>query len=322
MDEVVLDGKTYVASRKAAQECGYAQDYVGQLSRKGFIDAKRVSGQWYVQLDSLKTYKAKAEEFKPEPPKYQPDPNVEATLNLDGKEFVSAARAAKVADYNQDYIAQLARAGKIPSKQMGNRWYVELASLLEHKKEKDALLRAVQADAVGLKRPQIAVPREYQPVYTQKPINMAPLMAYSQEQHKPLFPDLSESVAMKAVPTREKDMEVPTVESRIPIRVLKPITVEVSSEPLILQGHTKTRLVSKPVSVPRKSMFPAISWGLAFGVILIAVVGVGTFKRDPIMTAVHGAFGGSQTASVGDSQRGLHALIDKILTKEIIYQRK
>ena len=61
MEEVVVDGKTYIASRKAALECGYAQDYVGQLARKGFIDAKRVSGQWYIHLESLKEYKRKAD---------------------------------------------------------------------------------------------------------------------------------------------------------------------------------------------------------------------------------------------------------------------
>src|SRR6185436_1354852 len=84
MDEVVLEGKSYIPSRLAALACEYAQDYVGQLCRKGFIDAKRISGQWYVHLSSLQAYKSKAETFKPEPPKYQPDPNVEATLDVDG----------------------------------------------------------------------------------------------------------------------------------------------------------------------------------------------------------------------------------------------
>jgi hypothetical protein len=321
MDEVVLDGKTYVASRKAAQECGYAQDYVGQLSRKGFIDAKRVSGQWYVQLDSLKAYKAKADEFKPEPPKYQPDPNVEATLNLEGKEFVSAARAAKVADYNQDYIAQLARAGKIPSKQMGNRWYVELVALLEHKKEKDAMLRAVQADAVGLKRPEPAQVQQYQPAFAYKSVPPAPVMSYSQEL-KPLFPDLSESVALKAIPTREKDMVTPETISRIPIKVFKPITIHAMPEQTVPAVPLVLKHINQQVLVPRKPMFPAISWSLALGIVLLLAVGIGTYKRDSIVADVQSIFRGSQTASAGESDGGIHAIMDKILTKEITYSRK
>jgi hypothetical protein len=152
MDEVVLDGKTYIASKKAASECGYTQDYVGQLCRGGHIDARRVSGHWYINLESLRGYKAKADLFKPEPPKYAPDPHAESSLTIEGKEYVSAGRAAKLANYAQDYVGQLARAGKIPSKQIGNRWYVEKEALLSHKSEKDALLAAVQAQSVGLKK--------------------------------------------------------------------------------------------------------------------------------------------------------------------------
>ena len=318
MDEVVLDGKTYVASKKAASECGYAQDYVGQLCRKGFIEARRVSGQWYVQLDSLKAYKDKAETFKPEPPKYQPDPSVEASVTVEGKEYVSAARAAKAAEYNQDYIAQLARAGKVPSKQMGNRWYVELESLLKHRKEKDAMLRAVQAESVGLHRPQqkigMSVPAE---PFIKKVDE--PLMSYSSES-KPLFPEIAESVALRAVPdTKSEDMPIIGPTSRIPIKVLHPLKIQAQDVLATISESSRDR---NTVSVPRKAIFQATSLRLAFSIVLLMAVGLSAYKKDTIFAVVGNVFQTSQTASVGSISDRSAEIIEQILTKEIVYERK
>jgi hypothetical protein len=69
-------------------------------------------------------------------------------------------------------------------------------------------------------------------------------------------------------------------------------------------------------------MFPAISWSLALGIVLLLAVGVGTYKRDSIVAEVQSIFSGSQTASAGESDGGIHAIMDKILTKEITYSRK
>jgi len=321
MDEVVLDGKTYITSKKAAAECGYAQDYVGQLSRKGFIDAKRVSGQWYVQLDSLKVYKEKAETFKPEPPKYQPDPNVEATINIDGKEYASAARAAKIAEYNQDYIAQLARAGKVPSRQTGNRWYVEIEALLRHKEEKDAMLRAVQAEAVGLKRPVAQAPANVS-MTTHKKVEVQPLMTYKQEA-KPLFPEIAESVALKAVQyTASEDLPmIAGKSSKIPIRVLRPITIEAkeigTEDPKIM---TKNQPRER-VALPRKTISRATYLTYAFSIALLIAVGIGTYKKDAVFSYIQGGVGHAQTASASSVGDVMASILHKILTKEIVYQR-
>ncbi len=42
MNELTLDGKTYVSSRRAAEITGYAKDYVGQLCREGHVEARLV----------------------------------------------------------------------------------------------------------------------------------------------------------------------------------------------------------------------------------------------------------------------------------------
>ncbi|MDP3874965.1 MAG: hypothetical protein Q8Q22_00375, partial [bacterium] len=54
----------------------------------------------------------------------------------DGKEYISAIRAAKKIGYASDYIGQLCRAKKIPGQLIGKSWYVDFASLVEHKKNR------------------------------------------------------------------------------------------------------------------------------------------------------------------------------------------
>lgn len=51
-----------------------------------------------------------------------------------GKEYISASRAAKRTGYAGDYIGQLCRTGKIPGKLIERTWYVDLDSLLAHKR--------------------------------------------------------------------------------------------------------------------------------------------------------------------------------------------
>ena len=43
-EEVVLEGREYISSKRASEITQYSQDYIGQLARGGVIDAKRVGG--------------------------------------------------------------------------------------------------------------------------------------------------------------------------------------------------------------------------------------------------------------------------------------
>jgi parallel beta-helix repeat protein len=54
----------------------------------------------------------------------------------EGKEYISASRAAEKIGYASDYIGQLCRAKKIPGRLIGRTWYVDYAVLLEHKKNR------------------------------------------------------------------------------------------------------------------------------------------------------------------------------------------
>ena len=150
--EITLEGITYVLSKQAALATGYTQDYIGQLARRGLVEARRAGGLWYISLDSLRQYKTKADSVFPVPPKRNRSSEPDAVVSFDGKGYVSGTKAAEMTGYHQDYIGQLARRGTVLSRLAGNRWYVSRDGILAHKKEKDALLAAVQAESVGISR--------------------------------------------------------------------------------------------------------------------------------------------------------------------------
>ena len=153
-DQLTVAGKEYVSSKRASELSGYAQDYIGQLARNAQIDAQRIGGLWYVDMDSLLGHKKKADEYVPQIPERGQHSYLESVVSFEGKEYVSATRAAAITGYHADYVGQLARAGTISSRQVGNRWYVDRERILAHKQEKDSLLAAVQAESVGIARHQ------------------------------------------------------------------------------------------------------------------------------------------------------------------------
>ena len=57
MDEMILNGKNHVSSKRAAEITGYAKDYIGQLCREGRIEARLVGRSWYVDEESLRRHR-------------------------------------------------------------------------------------------------------------------------------------------------------------------------------------------------------------------------------------------------------------------------
>ncbi len=56
MEELVIDKKKYISSRRAARVSGYTKDYIGQLCRAGLLPSRIVGRSWYVDENSLKNY--------------------------------------------------------------------------------------------------------------------------------------------------------------------------------------------------------------------------------------------------------------------------
>jgi hypothetical protein len=317
-DEMQIEGKSYISSKRAAELTGYAQDYIGQLARKGLIEARRIGGLWYVSMDSLQNYKKKADEFKPEPPARVDTQEPGTLIFFDGKEYLSAARAAEQTGYTQDYVGQLARAGTILSRQVGNRWYVARESILSHKAEKDRLLAIVQTESVGLTKKPV-----------EKPIARK---TNGHEASTQLLNYFSESADL-----------MPAIESRNSVEIDKNEAISVSRDSFSAQGRSEkvairrlraTQSVTKAVAkeqpkvekrllLPRGAFSPLLL-GAAATIIIVLSVGYLSILKQNSMYAVNlGQNGGtaSLAASVDSAFSSMGDFLEPFLTHERVYQR-
>lgn len=56
-DELKLEGKKYISSKRAARISGYTKDYIGQLCRAGALPARMVGRSWYIEEQALKAHR-------------------------------------------------------------------------------------------------------------------------------------------------------------------------------------------------------------------------------------------------------------------------
>src|SRR3989338_2285238 len=266
-NEITLEGEEYISSKRASELSGYAQDYIGQLARVAAIDAKRIGGLWYVSLDSLDAYKNRADEYKPEPPKRERrGPELDASITFDGRHYVSAAHAAKTTGYHQDYVGQLARSGKIASRQIGNRWYVDHKGLIAHKAEKDALLGNVQAQSVGI----YAAPATLNTTNSYD----EPYFTYTPESNQ-LMPELVTIRRGVIVPPRGSNIteyEPNTGRVRINIRHAGEREAGYENSPGAIPGKTRRALVIPGIAVVSATL------------IILIIFGIGAVSPKPIVS--------------------------------------
>jgi len=57
MDEILIEEKRYVSSKRAAKMTGYAKDYIGQLCREGRVPARLVGRGWYVLESAIQDHR-------------------------------------------------------------------------------------------------------------------------------------------------------------------------------------------------------------------------------------------------------------------------
>ena len=313
-DDLVVGGRSYISSKRAAELCSYSQDYIGQLARAGLIDAKRIGGLWYVSLESLNTYKTEADTYKPEPPQNAPVSEPDSIVTLEGKDYISANRAAKLTGYNQDYVGQLARSGQIFARQVANRWYIDRRAILAHKAQKDALLAEVQVESVGLRKDRA------EPVAYHAEPQREELLNYSVDVRdllpQPIRPEVSiiqitKPLEVTAIPSEN------TESTNIPIRVVaKPLPT--SRRPK--QLHDLSR--SKQVSIPDKTIFRVSIAGAALTIVVVFSIGLASLKSQSIYASASRNIGVAAVGEVMSSAAsGIGDMLETLLTKELLYIR-
>jgi hypothetical protein len=314
--EITLDGQTLVASKEAAQRTGYAQDYIGQLARGGQIVAQRVGGLWYVSLDSLERYKRNAEsvpQMPPTPSRQRTD--VDSIVTLEGKDYISAARASKLTGYNQDYIGQLARKGTIFSRQIGNRWYVDRESLIAHKQEKDRMLGTVQAESVGLSRPTAP--------HASYTAQGGPSQA--EERHMPLMTYVRDERDLIPQPRRPDGhrREGEALVSPVQIRKIN------SSDIRPMRGKKSDRQRGRTgIRASGKSMFKGVKVAAVLTVVVMLSYGIVTLKDSARYAALIPEIGASSAVTQSASVAAVRGTMDRIamyleplVTEELVYVR-
>lgn len=308
-DSILVGGEELISSKRASKETGYTQDYIGQLARGGSVAGKRLGGHWYISLSSLRAYKLKADEYKPQPPVFAPSmSDVETTISLDGRDFVSASHAARLTGYHQDYVGQLARSGKIASRQIGNRWFVDRDALIGHKNEKDVLYADTETKSMEVPpsaRMQVEEKGELHARASAYTASSAPFFTYS-EQHADLMPMLSQNV-----------LALPTPRSRA--RAYEERYASLPSE------HRATTLPIRRTSVPQTMPAPQryvaqkksrrrVLLPLAGAVLTIVVVLAFGFTslKDRALHAFGEIGGGGESASAASAKEVILSAIERV----------
>ncbi len=311
--ELTIEGVEYISSKRASEITGYSQDYVGQLARAGKILGKRVGGLWYVVADSLSGYKEVADTYTPTPPVVGQPKTAEdsSIITFEGKTYVSAARAAKLTSYHQDYIGQLARGGKILSRQIGKRWYIDIEALREHKNEKDALLGAVQSSSVGLNKSEVGEKEAGNTVNSSDPYDVGLHYTYKAEANAllPLIKDKPESkMESNTFPESEP-------ENRIPIRVVRPTIIP--PVPTKISEYRKKK-VSGRISV--LSIFSKTFPVFAIGLLAVIVYNFSPTSASISSLKTSPAFQKWSASSLPKIE-SISRLAERVLSKEIHYSR-
>lgn len=324
-DEIQVGGVSFVPSKRAAEVSGYKQDYVGQLCRAGLIDAKRINGLWYVNLDSLYGYKQKADSYIPQPPRQSGSSNrkdPETIVSFDGKEHISASRAAEITGYSQDYVGQLARTEKVLSRQVGSRWYVERAAVLTHKAEKDALLAEVQAQAVGIDPLRSEASASHQTGLKAKETN--PYFTYSSDDAD-LLPLSSKVNVKKSLNASlessifsSREAEIQSSEHKIPIRVLGSDGFPEVREKVYPEAR------SAPVTLSYGLQNHHILWipAVVATVVIVFTIGYASLRNSALYAQISGESSLAVATQASQAISFVGDVLESWLAPEIIYRRQ
>lgn len=57
MDTLVLEGKEFISTKRAAEITGYAKDYIGQLCREGRVASRLIGRNWYILESSIREHR-------------------------------------------------------------------------------------------------------------------------------------------------------------------------------------------------------------------------------------------------------------------------
>lgn len=228
------------------------------------------------------------------------------TLEIEGKQYVSAKRAAREHSYTMDYVGQLIRGGKLVGKKVGRAWYVENDSLVSYL---HSLSETRQEHVIPLSEPakmpeekkEIAAPHTDPgvaiPVDTvrekesnnesidltaliskknfseEKVLHTYPMLRYVRSDEESLLPELSNPY--DSTGGREDIVKGEVETHEIPLIKNKAISVAPASMPYRQEIRIREGGRRDPLPMRHQSILPALLGAAAF-LIMITIAGAST----------------------------------------------
>lgn len=199
------------------------------------------------------------------------------SLDIEGKEYISARRAGSEHGYTSDYIGQLVRKGSLEGKKVGRAWYVSVDSLsayekvLEKEKEtrsaqmKEEVAKYAEAPVKAIVHPPIVEP--YREVSAQPEIKEEPVSKVSVHDVDSVFGMRYLSDEESVLPALETRRNRAEDEIRVPIRTM---------ERDFATHSLKNDAVKEEEYIPPARIYRQRNSGSRFGGVLKTVAGFAT----------------------------------------------
>lgn len=96
MDEILIEERRYISSKRAAKVTGYAKDYIGQLCREGRVPARLIGRNWYVLETAIHDHRFGQQDHAPAGSVEETEPVAQAPQSALESPRYEASPAAEV----------------------------------------------------------------------------------------------------------------------------------------------------------------------------------------------------------------------------------
>lgn len=137
------------------------------------------------------------------------------TLVVDGVEYTKASEAAKTNGYTTDYVGQLCRAGKVDAQLVGRSWYVNVETLLTHRKGRYRSTQKKTTEAIHIAKEEIVAKQvteaDQKPHYYNR-LNVPSSISYESEDSE-LLPTPKKVVVEERTEEQPVEQEIKIIEA-------------------------------------------------------------------------------------------------------------
>ena len=134
MDEILIEERKYISSKRAAKITGYAKDYIGQLCREGRVPARLVGRSWYVLEAAIQDHRFGSPVEEPvKPVKVSEEPSLQSTWEAPRFEAYSAELLPSINRLAEPQMpGNQEKTPDEPSERLEDSWHAWFNRMAEH----------------------------------------------------------------------------------------------------------------------------------------------------------------------------------------------